>query len=109
MKARISALAAVLAAAFASGALAQSAPPPVGTWQGENTGDILQLLGDGSCSASGMVNVAGTCSWSPTSTGGILTMTYAGLPQLANLHYNVSWLDENTLLVNSVERFFRIQ
>jgi hypothetical protein len=102
-------LAALLTACAASVALAQSAPPPVGTWQGENTGDILQVLGDGSCSASGMVNVAGTCGWSPTATGGVLTMTYAGLPELANLYYNVTWIDGNTILLNSVERFFRVQ
>ena len=99
-------LAAVFVTCLPTVAWAQAAPP-IGTWQGENTGDILQVLGDGSCSAS--IGVASTCGWSATTTGGILTMTYAGLPELANLYYNVTWLDGNTILMNSVERYFRVQ
>lgn len=65
----------VLAPLLSAGASAQSAPP-IGLWQGQNSGDTLWLGPDGSCAAGGSVSVAGICTWSATATGGVLTMTY---------------------------------
>ena len=56
-------------------ARAQS-PPPIGLWQGLNSGDYIWVQANGACSAQGTVNVSGTCTGSATSTGGVLTMTY---------------------------------
>src|SRR5690349_1737780 len=58
------------------GANAQGSPAPIGLWQGMNSGDYIMVQANGACSASGTVNVAGTCTWNATSTGGVLTMTY---------------------------------
>jgi hypothetical protein len=101
---RTSVLAAAVAAPIAAApqsAQAQS-PMPIGLWQGQNSRDLIQINGDGSCSARGTVNVAGTCEWLPTSTGGVLNMYYPMPLQPGRTGWSVTWLDRNTLLINAV-------
>jgi hypothetical protein len=86
---------------------AQSAMP-YGLWRGQNSGDFMQISFDQSCSASGLINVAGRCEWLPTSTGGVLNMYYPMPLRPGRIGWSVTWLDRNTLLINGVERFVRV-
>jgi hypothetical protein len=88
-------------------AAAQGSPPPIGLWQGQNSGDFILVEGNGACSASGSVNVAGTCTWSATSTGGVLTMTYQWTIAPAHIGWSIRWINRNVILVNNVEQFVR--
>src|SRR5262245_9409153 len=83
------------------------APAPFGLWQGERSGDYMLINADGSCSASGTVNVAGRCEWLPTSVGGVLNMYYPMPLRPGRIGWSVTWIDRNTLMLNSVERFIR--
>ena len=87
-------------------ATAQSTAP-VGVWQGLNSGDYLNIQANGSCSATGHVNVAGTCTWNASAAGGILTMTYPWTIAPGHIYWNIIWINRTTILVNSVERFVR--
>jgi hypothetical protein len=89
-----------------SPAAAQSAPP-FGYWIGEASGDGIYLAQDGSCTVSGSVNVAGTCQWQASYTGGILTMTYPWVIAPGHLFWNIRYLSGNQMLVNQVEKFDR--
>ena len=100
-------LAATLGLIASAGAAFAQAPAPIGLWQGANTGDYIQVLGNGNCSASGMVNVAGRCEWLPTSTGGVLNLYYPMPLQPGRIGWSITWIDRNTILVNGVERFYR--
>lgn len=88
-------------------ATAQGSPAPIGLWQGLNSGDYIMVQPNGACSASGSVNVAGTCSWNATSTGGVLTMTYQWTIGPARIHWSIRWLGRDMLLINNVEQFAR--
>jgi hypothetical protein len=103
---RMLALGLACALLFADAAHAQSAPP-FGLWQGENGSGYLLLQDNGACSASGMINVSGSCNWSATSTGGVLTMTYFWVTDYAHLSWSIRWISRNLILVNEVERFDR--
>lgn len=85
---------------------AQSAPP-IGLWEGLTSHDFLWLQPDGSCSASGTVNVSGSCTWNATATGGVLTMTYKWTIDYGHIGWSIRWLDRNLILVNNVEQFAR--
>jgi hypothetical protein len=87
-------------------AQAQS-PAPIGTWQGLSSGDYLIVQANGNCSATGTVNVSGTCTWQASYAGGILTMTYPWTIAPGHIYWNIIYVDRNTLMVNSVERFAR--
>ena len=89
------------------GAQAQGSPAPIGLWQGQNSGDYIMVQASGACSASGTVNVSGTCAWNATSTGGVLTMTYQWTIGPAHLHWSIRWISRDVILVNNVEQFAR--
>lgn len=86
---------------------AQGSPAPIGLWQGMNSGDYIMVQPGGACSASGTVNVAGTCTWNATSTGGVLTMTYQWTIGPGRIHWSIRWLGRDLLLINNVEQFAR--
>jgi len=86
---------------------AQGSPAPIGLWQGQNSGDYIMVQANGACSASGSVNVAGTCTWNATSTGGVLTMTYQWTIGPARIHWSIRWISQDLLLINNVEQFAR--
>jgi hypothetical protein len=99
---------AFVAAALCVSPLAHAqSPAPIGVWQGLNSGDYLVIQANGSCSARGTVNVAGTCTWQSSSAGGILTMTYPWTIAPGHIYWNIIWVNKTTLMVNSVERFVR--
>ena len=98
----------LFAAALLGPQIAQAqSPAPVGLWQGLNSGDYINVQANGSCSASGSINVAGTCTWQSSAAGGILTMTYPWTLAPGHIYWNIIWIDRNTMMVNSVERFVR--
>jgi hypothetical protein len=106
---KLAALMGSLAASFVAtlqSAQAQ-APAPFGLWQGQRSGDYILINNDGSCSASGTVNVAGRCEWLATSVGGVLNMYYPMPLQPGRVGWSVTWIDRNTLMLNGVERFVR--
>lgn len=88
-------------------ATAQGSPAPIGLWQGLNSGDYIMVQPNGACSASGSINVAGTCTWNATSTGGVLTMTYQWTIGPGRIHWSIRWIGRNMLLINNVEQFER--
>jgi hypothetical protein len=90
----------------AQSAQAQS-PAPIGVWRGENSGDHIVVRADGSCSASGTVNVAGRCEWLPTSAGGILNLYYPMPLEPGRIGWSIIWINRNLIMVNGVERFHR--
>ena len=97
----------IAAAAGLSAAAQAQAPPPVGLWQGESSGDFILVQADGACSASGSYNMSGSCTWQPTGSGGILTMQYQWTIGPGYTRWSITWMDNNVILVNGVERFFR--
>src|SRR6476620_5850242 len=97
----------ILVAASLQQAAAQSSSAPVGLWQGQNSGDHIWVKPNGECSASGTVNVSRYCTWSPSSAGGILTMTYQWVRGPGRIHWSIIWIDRNVIQVNGVERFVR--
>ena len=92
---------------FSHAAGAQGSPPPIGLWQGQSSGDYIWVQANGACSAQGTVNVSGTCSWNPTSTGGVLTMTYQWTIGPGHIGWSIRWISRDVILVNSVEQFVR--
>ena len=82
-------------------------PMPYGLWQGQNSGDYILINLDGSCSASGIVNVAGRCRWLPTSVGGVLNMYYPMPLRPGRIGWSVIWINRNLLRINGVELFVR--
>jgi len=86
---------------------AQGSPAPIGLWQGQNSGDYMMIQANGACSASGTVNVSGSCSWNATSTGGVLTMTYPMPVAPGHIYWSIRWISRDVILVNNVEQFFR--
>ena len=100
-------LAAAAALYISQAAHAQGSPAPIGLWQGKNSGDYILVQVNGSCSASGSIKVAGTCTWSATSTGGVLTMTYPWTLAPGHIGWSIRWINRNTLLINNVEQFVR--
>jgi len=93
--------------ALSPGAHAQGSPTPIGLWQGMNSGDFIMVQPTGACSASGSINVSGTCVWNATATGGVLTMTYQWTIGPARIHWSIRWLGRDLMLVNNVEQFAR--
>jgi len=93
--------------ALSHGTAQAQSPAPIGLWQGMNSGDFIMVQATGACSASGSVNVAGNCTWNPTSTGGVLTMTYQWTIAPARIHWSIRWLGRDLLLINNVEQFAR--
>ena len=106
---RTLALPAVLVATtLLAGTSAQAqSPMPFGLWQGQNSGDYILIRNDRTCSASGMVNVAGSCEWLPTSAGGVLNMYYPMPLQPGRIGWSIIWINRNTLRINGVELFVR--
>jgi hypothetical protein len=104
---RLAAVMTLLATAVLPEAAQAQSPPPFGLWQGANSGDFLLIQTNGSCSASGTVNVAGRCQWIPSARGGILNMFYPMPLAPGRIGWSIIWLDRNTLMVNGVERFLR--
>ena len=95
----------LMAASFA--ARAQGSPAPIGLWQGLSSGDYISVQSDGACSAGGSFNMSGSCSWSATSTGGVLTMTYQWTAGPGHVAWSIRWLGRDMILVNEVEQFAR--
>jgi hypothetical protein len=81
---------------------AGEARPPIGTWVGTfNDGSQLGLIvnANGNC-AYGVPNGAvtvGTCSWNPSSVGGIITLTYYNAGFESHAYYSVTYLDAQTI------------
>ena len=95
---------------FATGARAQGASPPVGSWSGpldggatlsitvgRDGGYYLQLPG---------AAVTGNWTWSPTSVGGILTLHYRNAGFNNRLYYSITYLDANT--IGFSDPYFRV-
>jgi hypothetical protein len=80
---------------------------PYGLWRGENSGDYLLISQDGSCQASGAVNVAGRCEWLASSRGGVLNMYYPMPLRPGRIGWSVIWINRNTIVLNGVERYYR--
>jgi hypothetical protein len=88
-------------------AQAQGSAAPIGLWQGLSSGDYIWVQANGACSASGSFNMSGSCTWSATSTGGVLTMTYQWTLGPATVAWSVQWLNRDVILVNQIEQFVR--
>ena len=87
--------------ATASPAQAQSAPPPVGVWNSPSTPTSFVINADGSCGYSyqGQVVRTGSCSWNPSSRGGILTLTYAMPLEPGRASWPIQWINQRTITI----------
>lgn len=96
----ISKTGAAAALLVASGVAKAQSAPPFGYWEAEGGGQALNWAADGACSfaANGYVT-NGTCDWNPTSSGGILTLTYPWALEPGHLYLNVAWQDEQTIVI----------
>lgn len=93
--------AAAATALSALGTAAAQSAPPFGYWEEESGGQYLNWsTTDGACSfaANGTVT-AGICDWQPTSTGGVLTLTYQWTIAPGHLYFNVLWQDQDTITI----------
>ena len=80
-------------------AFAQGAPVPIGYWTTADGMEQLLVQPNGDCSltATNMGGFFGTCSWNPSSNGGILTMMNRTTYKPAPIYYNIIWLDQQTI------------
>jgi hypothetical protein len=84
-------------------AAAAEAPAPVGSWVSPTSGAMLVIDGEGACGFHGLVSVAGTCTWSPTSRGGILTLSYPLPLEPGRIYYSIVWIDRDAITVEGEE------
>jgi hypothetical protein len=103
----IAVLASLLIALAPGAALAQAAPP-IGYWTTQGDGERLLIEATGSCSfmAVGGVEVAGSCTWNPSSAGGILTLYYSTARGLAPIYWSVIYRNATTITVDG-DVFYR--
>jgi hypothetical protein len=103
--------AALTTAAFAPAAHADGARPPIGHWVGvfQDGGSVeLYVQGNGDCmyGPTGYRPTVGTCTWSPSSVGGILTITYYNAGFRSHAYYSVTWLSDNSFILSAP--YFRV-
>jgi hypothetical protein len=99
----------VLAAFWLSpAAYAQSAPPPIGTWSTNPASEQLVVNSDWTCAFfyMGKATVSGPCSWTASSAGGILDISYPMPLQPGHDYFNVIWLDQHSIQVSG-DVFYR--
>ena len=112
MSHRIAVVAFALIASLATGtAHAGGARPPIGGWIGAfDDGSTVELYvqGDGRCmyGPTGYAPTVGTCSWSPTSVGGILTITYVNAGFQNRAYYSVTWTGNSSFVLS--DPYFRV-
>ncbi|MDE2016494.1 MAG: hypothetical protein KGI57_02180 [Hyphomicrobiales bacterium] len=99
-----SALAAVALTGGAGVAFAQSAPAPVGYWTTADGSETLFVDAGGTCKFEAWVGgahslIVGSCSWNPTSTGGVLTIMNVNQYKPAPIYESVVWVDRDTITV----------
>lgn len=93
---------AVIAAAFAAllGApAAAQAPPPIGHWRSGTSASQLIVYPNGACAFLGGRPVQGSCSWNPSSRGGILTLVYPMPLEPGKIYFNVVWVNQRAITV----------
>jgi len=93
---------ALLVASTASTALGQAAPPPIGRWAQYAPGqEALNVYANGQCAFffRGRITVSGSCTWQPSSRGGILTITYPMPLEPGHVRYNIVWVNQTTITV----------
>ncbi len=87
-----------------SAAMAQGAPAPIGYWTTDQDVERFLIQANGSCSFQAVGPPAttffGTCSWNPSSRGGILTMMNQTTYYPAPIYYNVVWIDQQTISID---------
>jgi hypothetical protein len=96
----IAVLGALLAICPTSPALAQ-APPPFGHWATSPASEELYVYQNGTCGFffKGKLQVSGSCSWNPSSAGGILTISYPMPLRPGLVRYNIVWVNRTTIKV----------
>ncbi|WP_202326543.1 hypothetical protein [Mesorhizobium sp. 113-3-9] len=80
-------------------ALAQSAPAPVGIWDSD-AGETMVVGQTCKIEANGMVGAIGSCSWNPSSDGGILTIMNVNAYQPAPVYFSIVWIDESAFSIS---------
>ena len=100
-------MACLLAALLVGSAPASAqAPPPFGHWRSGTSTAQLYVYPNGTCAFLGTRPVQGTCSWSATSRGGILTLMYPMPLEPGKIYFNVVWVNQTTISVFG-EPFYR--
>ena len=82
------------------------APAPLGHWRSGTSTAQLYVYPNGNCAFLGTRPVQGTCSWNPTSRGGILTLMYPMPLEPGKIYFNVVWVNQATISVFG-ELFYR--
>ena len=89
---------------------AQNAPPPCGAWTNtEGIPIVLRISPNGDAHyRAGDMAVSGRWTWSPTTTGGILTIHYVqpGTGNIVRLYYSITPVDANRIVLS--DPFFRV-
>jgi hypothetical protein len=78
---------------------AQSAPAPVGVWYSE-AGETMVIGQTCQIEANGTVGAIGSCSWDPSSDGGILTIMNVNAYQPAPVYFNIVWIDDSSFSIS---------
>jgi hypothetical protein len=78
-----------------------AAPMPYGHWATSPPSEELYVNPNGSCAFlfQGEVRFQGTCTWNPSSRGGILTLSYPMPLEPGKIYYNVIWVNSRTITV----------
>jgi hypothetical protein len=95
---------------LASGAVAQQAAEPTGVWATVGNAETL-LVQNGYCKLTGyggQVGAVGSCTWSPSAQGGILTVISTLTYKPAPVYFNVVWIDQKTINFSG-DIFHRVQ
>lgn len=102
-------LASILLGLLPAAAFGQAAVP-IGYWTTPDDGERLLIQQDTGCSfyAVGGTQLAGYCTWTSSSNGGILAMYYQTAQGLAPVYFNVVWANQDLIYVNR-DPFYRRQ
>ena len=92
----------VLAAIGLPMARAQSAPPPIGTWNAAGNVNTLVVEQNGTCGflVNGRAKWSGKCTWQPSARGGILTLTYPMPLTPGHIRWSVVYTNQTNITVD---------
>jgi hypothetical protein len=101
LRAPVAAIFLALLVSLARSPARAQAPPPVGHWATSGASEELYVYQNGTCGFffQGKLQVSGSCSWNPSSRGGILTISYPMPLRPGLVRYNIVWVNRTTITV----------
>jgi hypothetical protein len=91
----------IIVTIFAASPARAQAPPPFGHWATSPAVEELVVNTNATCGFffKGKLQVSGSCSWNPSSRGGILTISYPMPLRPGLVRYNIVYVNRNKITV----------